>query len=318
MSEENEEKEEWTGFFFFAKKRIRHGRIMDIDILWKRVIGVAAILIFLGFFMLPSMQTVSAGYVGVRLRFGEVVGAESEGFKFVPWFFGESMVHMNIQIQKAVKTESAGSIDMQEVSTEMAVNYKLDPNRVIEIYKSLRQDYEYRVIDPNMDESLKATTAQFTANELLQKRSSVKHEFLTILQERLEPFGIMVLAVSLTDFQFDPEFQNAVEAANTAKQKAIEALNYLEQVKAEAQQQVIKAEANYNATVIDADAAAYAKIAEKQAEAEGIRLVVEQISANPEYLEYIRALQWDGKLPYFYGSDAPLPFIFMNSTQPGD
>ena len=191
---------------------------------------------------------------------------------------------------------------MQEVTTTIAVNYRIIPERAGEIYKSLRQEYETRVIEPNIQESIKASTALFPAEELVTKRELVKIKFEEILRERLEEFHIKILSVCIVDFQFSPEFENAIEAKVTAEQRALEAKNKLEQIRYEAQQQVMQAEAQANATILRATA-----------EAEAIRLVRE--SLTDEYLSYIAIQTWDGKLPYFLGSET-IPFIQLptNST----
>ena len=166
----------------------------------------------------------------------------------------------------------------------------------------VRQEYELRVIKPNIAESIKATTALFEAEELITLRESVKLQFKDILTERLEDYSIEILSVSIVDFQFSPEFASAIEAKVTAAQKALEAKNKLEQIRYEAQQQVIQAEAAANATILKATA-----------DAEAIKLIRESLTG--EYLSYISIEKWDGKLPYLFGGET-IPFIQIpvNST----
>ena len=57
------------------------------------------------------------------------------------------------------------------------MNYRLSPSAVNEIYRELRKDYVSRVVKPNIEESLKAVTAQYAAEELITKRSTVKAIF---------------------------------------------------------------------------------------------------------------------------------------------
>jgi len=145
---------------------------------------------------------VPSGYRGVLLTWGKVedrILPEGLNFKMP---FTQNVILMNVQIQKAESTESTATRDLQEVTTTVAVNYRLDPLYVNEIYKDLRQDYADRVIKPNIEESLKATTALYKAEELITKRSEVKETFDNILAERLSIFHIQVISVSLTDFQF--------------------------------------------------------------------------------------------------------------------
>jgi prohibitin 2 len=167
------------------------------------------------------------------------------------------------------------------------------------IFRELRQDYVSRVIKPNIEESLKAATALYTAEELITKRALMKGTFGDILDDRLAVFDIEVVAVSLTDFQFSPAFSAAIEAKVTAEQSALEAKNKLEQIRYEAQQQVIQAEAEKNATIARALGEAQAAIIEANATAKSIEVITAQMT--PEYAQYLWLAQWDGKLPLVVG-----------------
>jgi len=260
------------------------------------------IVLFAAFLVLArGVVIVPAGTRGVVLTWGQVTGVLGEGLHFITPI-AQNVVFMDVTIQKVETSESTASKDLQEVTTTIAVNYRVIPEHTGELYKNLRQEYEVRVIKPNIEESIKATTALFEAEELITKRETVKVSFKEILTERLQEYYLEILSVSIVDFQFSPEFAKAIEAKVTAQQRALEAKNKLEQIRYEAQQQVIQAEAQANATVTRA-----------QAEAEAIRLVRE--SLTPEYLSYISIQRWDGKLPYFLGGQT-IPFIQIptNST----
>jgi regulator of protease activity HflC (stomatin/prohibitin superfamily) len=261
-----------------------------------------------------SFTVVPAGTRGVLLTWGQVTAILDEGLNFIiP--ISQKIVLMDVTIQKAETSESTASADLQEVTTTIAVNYRLNPGYVDTIYKDLKQDYENRVVNPNIEESIKATTALYQAEELVTKRAEVKLQFETIIKERLVPYQLEVLSVSITDFQFSEEFSKAIEAKVIAEQSALEAKNKLEQIKYEAQQQIIQAEAEANATIARATAEAQKITIEAQAQAEAIQLIQAQIAQNPEYLQYLSILQWDGILPYFFGGDV-IPFIQVptNST----
>ncbi len=135
------------------------------------------IIIAGGALYIQSFVRVPAGYRGVLLTGGKpedrVLG---EGLNFIILFV-QSGELMNVQIQKVEFTESAATNDLQEVSTTVAVNYRLSPSAVNEIYRELRKDYVSRVVKPNIEESLKAVTAQYAAEELITKRSTVKAIF---------------------------------------------------------------------------------------------------------------------------------------------
>ena len=262
------------------------------------IVLISAILVTAG-----AIVIIPAGNRGVLLTWGQVSGIMDEGLHFIMPVM-QSAILMDVTIQKAERPESTASEDLQEVTTTLAVNYRLNPGFVDAIYRDLRQDYVTRVIQPNIEETIKATTAQFKAEELITKRAEVKLKFEEILKERMAPYHIDVLSVAVTDFQFSREFTQAIEAKVTAQQRALEAKNKLEQIRYEAQQQIIEAEAYYNATIVRA-----------QADAESLRLRREQL--DPQILQWLALEKWNGILPYFFGGEA-VPFLHVptNSTAP--
>ena len=279
--------------------------IPDVPKNVRRLTGTLIVLIIIAIAGITVVTTatvrVPSGYRGVLLTWGKVedtVFMEGLNFK-IP--FSQSVVLMNVQIQKAESIEATATKDLQEVSTTVAVNYKLDPIYVNEVYRDLRQDYVDRVIKPNIEESLKATTALFRAEELITKRAEVKQTFDTILAERLSIFNIQVIAVSLTDFQFSPSFAAAIDAKVTAEQQALVSKNELEMIRYEAQQQIIQAEAAKNATMRRAEGDAFAQITEANATAKAIQIITAQMT--DEYAQYLWLTQWDGKLPAVYTKD---------------
>jgi regulator of protease activity HflC (stomatin/prohibitin superfamily) len=286
----------------------------------RRLTGTLIVLLIIAIAGITVVSTASvrvpSGYRGVLLTWGKVEDTIlQEGLNFkVP--FTQNVVLMNVQIQKAESTEATATKDLQEVSTTVAVNYRLNPNYVNEIYTDLRQDYADRVIKPNIEESLKATTAIFRAEELVTKRAEVKATFDEILAERLSIFNIQVVSVSLTDFQFSPSFSAAIDAKVTAEQQALVSKNELERIRYEAQQQIIQAEAAKNATIRKAEGEALAQILTANATAQSIQIITSQMTE--EYADYLWLTQWNGQLPMVYTRDENGIMIdiseFLNTT----
>lgn len=287
---------------------------------FKKFIAILTVAIILAavFITVANMaKTVPAGYKGVLLNWGEAVSVVNEGFVWISPV-GQDVALVNIQIQKVEATEATASSDLQEVTTTIAVNYQLDSTKVLDIYKTLRNDYESRVIVPNTQEALKAATAKYVATALITNRESVKDSFLNILKSKLGVYGINVLSVSVTNFQFSPSFTAAIEAKVTAEQDALAAQNKLEQIKYEAQQQIIQAEAAANATITTANANAMKTVIAANATAQSINVVNQQIANSPQYLEYLKITAWNGQLPTYWGGNGNLPFVYIptNSTLP--
>ena len=259
--------------------------------LGKKVAGIAIallVLVVLG----GSVGTVGAGQQGVLLRFGAVTGKIfDEGLYFkIP--FVNQVILMSTQIQKYTATATSSRKDLQVVSTEVTLNFQLDAAQVGEIYRTMRRQYEGRIIQPYIQEAVKSVTANDNAEELITQRPAVKSELQDFVTERLTPLGMNVVELSITDFQFSAAFQQAIEAKVTAVQQALEAENALVRVGFEAKQEIAKA----------------------RAEAEGLRLQKQQITSQLLELRQIevqgRAVEkWNGVMPQVVTSGGPVPML---------
>ena len=285
---------------------------------FKKLVAVGILIIVVAALVLTAWgasRTVPAGYVGVLLNWGQPIGTLESGFHWISPV-GQDIALVNIQIQSAEALESAASSDLQTVTTKVTVNYRVDPSFALEVYTSLRADYQGRVLIPAMQDGLKASTAKYQATELITRREDAKATFQTLLQEKMQQYHLLIESVSITDFQFSEQFTAAIEAKVTAEQNALAAQNQLLVVQYLAQQQVINASAEANATITRAFGVANATIIQANATAEAAKIITVQLS--PEYVQYLTVLGWDGKLPiYWSGGDGGMPFLLIpiqNST----
>ena len=248
-----------------------------------RIVLVVVVLVLL--FWLSPFGTIGAGERGVHLRFtaptGKVMG---EGLYFlIPLM--ESVQRMDIKIQKEEMKSDAASKDLQTVHSVVALNFHVDPNQVMKIYQEVGLDFKNRIIDPAMQEAIKASTAKFTAEELITKRELVRDDIKAQLSTRLKDHDILVDEFNIVNFEFSQVFNDAIEAKVTAEQSALTAKNKLEQIKFEAEQ----------------------KVAEAKGKAEAITIESNALRSNPQILE-LRALEkWNGTLPQVTGG--AIPFI---------
>ena len=166
-----------------------------------------------------SVRIVDAGNRGALVQFGNVDTDTSldEGLHFVVPF-RDNVVQMEVRTQKVVEDAASASKDLQDVSTQVALNYHLNPDRAQIVYQQLGFDYASRVITPAIQESVKQVTARFNAEELITKREIVKNQIAEQITARLAAYNIIVDAVSITDFQFSQLFKSAVEAKVSAQQ----------------------------------------------------------------------------------------------------
>jgi prohibitin 2 len=269
-----------------------------IKIVIPAVIGI----IIVGFLVMNSIKIVDAGNRGVLLNFGAVDVSRSlnEGIHFVVPV-RDNVVQMEVRTQKITEDTVSASQDLQDVSTQVALNYHLDPDNAQVVYRQLGVDYANRVIVPAIQESVKQVTARFNAEELITQRESVKTEIEQQIRARLAAYNIIVDTISITEFEFSPEFVRAVEAKVAAQQRALQAQNELRRIEIEAQQAEARAVGEQQANIARAEGVRQANVLQAQGEAQAITTIDEQLRQSPSYLEWLKSQKWDGQLPLVVG-----------------
>jgi prohibitin 2 len=260
-------------------------------------LGLIIVIIAVGILLLHPWVQVGAGERGVVLNFGavqELVLGEGLHFR-VPIM--QKVALMDVKVQKSITSAAASSSDLQEVSSEVALNYHIIPDKANVVYQTIGIHFKERIIDPAVQEMVKAVTARYTAEELITKRPAVSEAMKETLTERLKDFNIRVNAFSIVGFSFSKIFMEAIESKQTAEQLALKARRDLERVKIEAEQKVTAA----------------------TAEAESLRL--QRANISPDLIELrkveanLRAIdKWNGILPQVTGGGA-VPFIGVGEIQ---
>lgn len=248
--------------------------------------GFVGLLVLL--FILGTFTVVSAGDRGIVVRVGAISRVLEPGIHMkLPLI--EHVVKITVQTQKEQVETDAASQDLQTVKAIVAVNYNVSPDKVADLYRTIGTEYKARVIDPAIQEAVKAATAKYTAEQLITQRPLVKEDIKSSLSSILSPKDITVSDVSITNFDFSPSFNAAIEAKVTAEQSALQAKNLLEQKKYEAEQTVVTA----------------------KAEAEAIRIKAQAITqqGGDNYVQLKFAEKWNGVLPTQMIPGATVPFI---------
>ena len=249
-----------------------------------------------------SVKIVEAGYRGVLLSFGAVDTTQSldEGIHFVVPV-RDTVVPMEVRTQKITEDAASASKDLQDVRTQVALNYHINPDNAQLVFKDIGLDYANRVIVPAIQESVKQVTARFNAEELITKRETVKDQIEEQIRNRLAAYNIIVDAISITEFQFSPEFVRAVEAKVAAQQRALQAQNELRRIEIEAQQAEARAVGEQQANIARAEGVRQANVLQAQGEAQAITTIYEQLRQSPSYLEWLKSQKWNGHLPLVVG-----------------
>ncbi len=260
-----------------------------------KLIVIAGVLMVIIIFFRPWVK-VGAGQRGVVMNFGAVQEKVLDEGLHLRIPIMQEVVLVDVKVQKVETDAAAASADLQDVSSRVALNYHIVPDKANVVYQRIGVQFKERIIDPSIQEVVKAVTAKYTAEELITKRPAVSETMRLSLTDRLMEYNVAVDAFSIVTFSFSKIFTEAIESKQTAEQLALKAKRDLERIKIEAEQ----------------------KITAAKAEAESLRLQRANISLDLIELRKVeanlRAIEkWNGVMPQVTGA-GPVPFIGVGDT----
>lgn len=258
---------------------------------------------------LSSFYTVGEGNRAIITRLGKAVYQTDPGFHFKRPFT-DSVNHIEIRERKSLEELSAATANQLPVTASVSINWIAQPESAMEIYRkygSLEQ-FENRILDPRLRQSAKAAISKFGAAKLIRNRQEATAESLTILTGLMEGYPVTVNSPQIENISLPETYMQSVLKKEQAREDAVREQYNLEKQNLEAQRSVQSAKAERDAAMARADGVAYKVRTEaaanayairltKIAEADGITAVESSLASNSLFVDYTRALNWDGRLP---------------------
>jgi regulator of protease activity HflC (stomatin/prohibitin superfamily) len=259
------------------------------------IAGIIFVVILIIIAIMNPLVIIGAGKKGVVMNWGAVSGnVLNEGIHWrVPIY--QSVKIMNVQTVKMEVKAAAYSKDIQTVDSVVALNYKLQGDKVNNIYQPIGDNFEDTLISPAIQESIKAVMAKYTAQELIEKRALVSEEIKTILADRIQNRGFIIDAFSILNFDFSDAYEASIEKKQVEAQNFLTQENITRQVEEKAKQRVFEAEAEAKAIKIQAEA------------------VTQQ--GGSDYVKLKAIEKWNGNVPTTMIPNGSVPFIDLNLTK---
>lgn len=240
------------------------------------IILVIGLVIFL---VAGPFISIDPGERGVEVDKGKVTGkVYTEG-----WYTYNPITHDIVVFDVRTHTDEAdadaASNDQQDVKIKVAVTYRIDDKQIANILATIGRttDIKTKIIDPQMQESVKAAIAKHNVEETLDKRVEIKQQIFDDLSVRLFKYGVILQEVALKNIGFSEDFEKAVEEKARSEQKLKQA-----QFEADA---IVKA-----------------------AEAKAKEQTLLKETLTPAVLQRLAVEKWDGKFPQYFGGGV-LPFL---------
>jgi len=245
----------------------------------KGIMGLVVLILFFGSWYSPGVGEVSVVY---NILSGSTYARPQGTYLKVPIINSVSTYDVKTQRADILECESA-SKDLQKVVIHIALNYHLLYDKVNELHVKVGTDYNHLVIDPAINECIKAAVSQFPVEEIIVQREKLRCIIENSLKERLDVYNIVLESLNLINISFDPKFNEVVEAKQIEEQK-IKTAEYIKK----------QAEQNKQAVILTAEG--------KAREQELLRATVSPAIISLEWIK-----KWDGSLPAITtGGNTPL------------
>ncbi|MGG6263258.1 prohibitin family protein [Leptolyngbya sp. AN03gr2] len=257
----------------------------------KNYVAITVTVIIAVFLLLTTLSVVqiNPGEVGVITQLGKVAENTLQPGIHIITPVVTRVNRIETRIQRSDTPAEAKTHDLQDINTTVALNWHIDGRTASGLYQTIGSEPEVlrRIIEPAVEEVIKAESAKNSAEEIITNREGLKQAIDESLTDRLAHYGIQVDDISLVGTTFQPEFNNAVEQKQIAQQQAQKAVFLAQQAEQEAAAQV--------------------NLAKGQAESQ--RLI--QATITPEILQQSAIKKWDGHFPNYLAGNGQLPLIQM-------
>lgn len=243
---------------------------------------IAGAVVLLVFVVLgaASSYIIQPGTRGVKITLGKASDEFlPEGFGFRMPFITE-IVPVSIQQHTVPLKADCFSSDLQQVTVEARVMYRVPEKSVVQIFRQYSGDPFDSLIAPRVQEALKEVTAALTADLIVKRRDEIKKNALAAARLKIGAI-LTVEDIVIRNIELSKELEAAIEAKMVAEQEAERARFTQLQTQVEADTAVIRAEG----------------------EARAIRVRGEALKLNPAFLRLQIVEKWNGKSPLVVPAD---------------
>jgi regulator of protease activity HflC (stomatin/prohibitin superfamily) len=231
--------------------------LLGADVVISLLVSACCLVAFFIVTLVSSVYTVGQRQVGVQYNFaGTVTGKKDSGWGFkAPW------THLkieNVGIQRedfdlALGDNSASTKDQQQISAHVTVNFHVEPNHVVDLYKRVGPNWKKILLDSRALQDFKEVVSQYTAAQVTTERPALRKDTKQRLAAELSPYDVHVDDVFVTNLGYTQTYRDAINAKNVQVQQALQAEAKVAQSRAEADQEVAKAEGDKRAAIARAE-----------------------------------------------------------------
>lgn len=145
------------------------------------------------------------------------------------------------------------SSDLQQMTAKHVVFYRIPEKYVIELFRDYHGDPFNSLVSARFEESLKAITSTYTAENAVKKREEIKSLVLDLVRKSVGEL-IDIRDVAIPNIDLSDELEKAIELKQVEQQKSLAKVYELEKETKEAEITMVKARAEAESVKIKGDA----------------------------------------------------------------
>lgn len=248
---------------------------------------VAATIIFGSFFTVPE------GQKALITTFGRASNTIYGAGMHIKAPLIQSVKRFDVKTIRADYKTQTYTKDIQTAELRVSYTYNLIANDIVETYRVYDNDWQERILYPNLEQALKSEVGTWNADTMVANRDKVAENVLRSLQERMisHKYPVAVTNFQLINIDYSNQFEQSIEKKVIAEQAALEEANRTKQIEQKAHQKVVDA----------------------KAEAESMRIRAKALEQNPKLVSYEAVQKWDGRLPQIIAGDGSTPILDLRS-----
>lgn len=251
------------------------------------LIGIVGLVLIILLFM--SWQDVEPGEEGFIYKpYGGGVDTTkhySEGtYLIAPW---NDIITYNVRQQSRSYESQVMDINGTEIGLVVAVNYHAEKGKTSKLHLLHGEGFAESFVDKKVKGAIKDVVGRYTYEEVYSsKREALEVEIETILENDFIGNYIYLDFVEIADVNLPPNIATEITVKETQKQK-----NKTSELKK------IEEKNLADAKIETARGDSAKAIINAMSETEAIKIKTEQLKKSPQYIEYMKAKKWDGRLP---------------------
>lgn len=258
-----------------------------------RTIGIAIFIFIAILFFATATYIVQPGTRGVAVTLGKVdPNFRKEGFGLKQPFI--TTIHPLI-IQQQTRTLKAEcySSDLQQVSMEINILYRIPEQSVVKIFQQFAGDPFDNLIGPQVQEAIKEVAATQSAEHIVKKREEMKLKAIELARKKIGVGFLDLMDIVLYNIALSHELEQAIEQKMVQEQEAAKAKFTQLKAQIEAETAIIRA----------------------KGEAEAITVRGQALRANPAFIKLEMVQTWNGRAPLVVGADSGGNLLLQPPTQ---